>query len=263
MEGRTVAWRRLGDPALPPLLLLNGYAATSLDWDPAFLDRLGEGWDVIAPDNRGMGGSDLGEGELTIAGMADDAIAVLDALGLERAAVAGWSMGGFVAQELAAGAPQRVSSLALMATDPGAEAERASPEVWAELTDHGGDPTEQARRLLGLLFPPDFARAIFEQFGDVVAAARAALDPAALDAQERAMEAWHEAPGLDRLEEIALPSVVITGELDRVIPPGNAELLAGAIPGAGSHALSGCGHALMAQQPARAAELIAGLRDRA
>ena len=93
MEGRTVAWRRLGDPALPPLLLLNGYAATSLDWDPAFLDRLGEGWDVIAPDNRGMGGSDLGEGELTIAGMADDAIAVLDALEPEGAAGAAWGMG--------------------------------------------------------------------------------------------------------------------------------------------------------------------------
>ena len=73
------------------------------------------------------------------------------------------------------------------------------------------------------------------------------------------MEAWHEAPGLERLEEIDVPSVVIAGELDRVIPPGNAELIAGAIPGASSHTLPGCGHALMAQQPARTAELIAAL----
>jgi 3-oxoadipate enol-lactonase len=243
----------------PPLLLLNGYAATGADWDPAFLDALGDSFEVIAPDPRGMGGAELGEGELTIAGLADDALARLDADGVERATVAGWSMGGFVAQELAARAPERVTALALLATDPGGEAVLADPDVWARLIDHSGEPTEQARRMLDLLFPPGFAAQVFDRFGDVVAQARASLDPAALTAQERAMDAWHASPGAERMAAISAPTAIAAGELDQVIPAANAGLLGSGISDSRVELLPGCGHAFMAQQPQRAAELIASL----
>jgi 3-oxoadipate enol-lactonase len=244
----------------PALLLLNGYAATSADWDPTFRERLDDAFDVIAPDPRGMGGTALGDEEMTIELLARDALDLLDARGVDRATVAGWSMGGFVAQQLAADAPDRVAGLALLSTDPGAEAERADPEVWARLTDHGGEPIEQARRLLDLLFPPDFAAQVFDRFGEVVAAARAQLDPAALTAQEAAMDAWHASPGGERLASISAPTVVLAGEEDVVIPPGNSRLLADGIEGARLALLPGCGHALMAQRPDRAAELIASVR---
>lgn len=244
----------------PPLLLLNGYAATHADWDPTFLGLLGDSFDVIAPDPRGMGGTPLGGEELTVPLLAADAVGLLDDRGVASAVVAGWSMGGFVAQELAATAPDRVKGLALMATDPGAEAELADPSVWAALTSHEGDPIEQARRLLGLLFPPEVAARVFDQFGQVVADARAALDPAALSAQEAAMDAWHAEPGTDRMAAIDAPTVVMAGGEDVVIPPGNARLLADGIPGARLELMDGCGHALMAQRPERCAELIAGLR---
>lgn len=242
-----------------PLLLLNGYAATSADWDPAFRKRLDEHFEVIAPDPRGMGGTPLGGQEITIPLLAADALSLLDDRGVERATVAGWSMGGFVAQELAATAPDRVSGLALLATDPGAEAELCDPRLWADLTSHEGDPVEQARRLLGLLFPPEFAAQVFERFGDVVAQGRAALDPAALSAEEAAMDAWHASPGAGRLAAITAPVVVMAGTEDVVIPPGNARLLADGIEGARVELMPGCGHALMAQQPDRCAELIASL----
>ena len=243
----------------PALLLLNGYAATSADWDPTFRELLDDAFDVIAPDPRGMGGAELGEGEMTIELLAADALELLDARGVERATVAGWSMGGFVAQQLAADAPERVIGLALLSTDPGAEAVRADPEVWARLTDHGGQPIDQARRLLSLLFPPDFAARMFDQFGEVVAAARAQLDPAALTAQEAAMDAWHTSPGGERLAAISAPTVVIAGTDDVVIPPANSRLLEQGIEGARLELLPGCGHALMAQRPERAAELIASV----
>ena len=244
----------------PELLLLNGYAATGADWDPAFRERLDDSFEVIAPDPRGMGGAELGDEEMTIELLAADALELLDARGVERATVAGWSMGGFVAQQLAADAPERVAGLALMSTDPGAEAERADPEVWARLTDHGGEPIEQARRLLDLLFPPDFAARVFDQFGQVVAGARAQLDPAALTAQEKAMDAWHASPGGERLASISAPTVVLAGTEDVVIPPGNSRLLVDGIADARLELLPGCGHALMAQRPDRAAELIASVR---
>lgn len=89
--GRTIAWRTVGDG--PPLLLIDGYAATGDDWDPAFLGLLAAEHRVICPDNAGLGGSTLGEDDSVggVEGMTADMIALLDALEVERAAVAGWS----------------------------------------------------------------------------------------------------------------------------------------------------------------------------
>src|ERR1044071_1345070 len=140
----------------PPLLLINGYAATGQDGDPAFLVGLSEAFEVIHPDNRGVGEKELGDVELTVDSMAADLEALLDSLAIDRLPVVGWSMGGFVAQRLTLRAPQRVASLALIATDPGGpEAVQASPQTWARLSDHSGTPREQAPRLISLLFPPD------------------------------------------------------------------------------------------------------------
>ena len=149
----TLAVRELG--AGPPLLLLNGYAATKDDWDPAFLEALGTVSTVICPDHAGVGESPPAAGELTVASMASDALAVLDARGIQTVDLAGWSMGGFVAQQIAATAPDRVRRLVLLSTDPGGSSSLTAPaDAWDRLIDHGGTPREQATRLLSVLFPP-------------------------------------------------------------------------------------------------------------
>jgi pimeloyl-ACP methyl ester carboxylesterase len=254
VDGRRLSWRSLG--AGPPLLLVNGYAATAADWDPTALTALAESAQVICPDSRGMGGSGLGEPrELTIEAMAEDLERLLDALEIERAAVVGWSMGGFVAQRLASRAPGRVDALVLASTDPGAEATRAAPDVWARLTDHSGTPHEQASRLIALLFPPTVAPEIDRQFGDVVAEARAGLSPAALRAQEAAMDAWHES-GEGAASGTTPPVLVLHGDADVVIPPANAEALAACWPGAQVELFAGGGHAFIAQEPQRFANSV-------
>jgi pimeloyl-ACP methyl ester carboxylesterase len=258
VEGRRLAWRTVGRG--PPLLLVNGYAATGADWDPTFLAALAEGFAVICPDNRGVGGSDLGDGELTVDGMAADLDALLDSLAIDRLPVVGWSMGGFVAQRLAARSPARVSALALLATDPGApDSIAATPDAWARLVDHSGTPREQSSRLISLLFPPLLAAEIDRQFGEVVAAARATLSPELLRAQEAAMEAWHEeAQPLDAAAEPP-PVLIAHGEQDIVIPPANAQPLAARWLGAHIELFPSCGHALMAQEPRRIAAQIRAL----
>src|SRR5262249_16651686 len=148
-----------------------------------------------------------------------------DERGLERAVFAGWSMGGFVVQCLASRAPARVEAMALLSTDGGGRgAVLTEPDVWARLTDSSGTPREQASRLLALPFPPSIAPGIDEQFGDIVAQARAALDPAMLRAQEATMADWHavEQP----LPSAAPPVFVAHGTDDVVIPAANAELVA-------------------------------------
>ena len=236
------------------MILLNGYAATAADWDPTFLAALAERHDVVCPDHRGMGDSALGEEPLSIELMAADVIALMDELGIDSAPVAGWSMGGFVAQAVARLAPDRVTALVLLGTDPGGPAAvHCSAEVFRRLIDHGGTPREQAARLIGLLFPAPLAAAIDRDYGELVAAARAALSEEALSGQERAMARW--AKRADPPEPLRVPVLAAAGELDEVIPAANSALLAtGEADWLARFA--GGGHAFMAQEPHRLASLI-------
>ncbi len=256
IAGRKFAWRSLGEG--PPLVLVNGYAASSADWDPTFTAALARSFKLICPDNRGTGDSELGDASaLSVDAMADDVEALLDVLGIERVALAGWSMGGYVVQRLALRSPARASAIALLATGPGGgTGVPAEPYVWDQLTDHSGTPREQATRLIALLFPPGVAPAIDAQFGEIVAEARAAFSPQTLVAQERVLDAWQTepqpAPGED-----APPVLVVCGELDVIAPPGNADALAALWPETSVERLAGGGHAFMAQEPERVATLIA------
>jgi pimeloyl-ACP methyl ester carboxylesterase len=189
--------------------------------------------------------------------MAADLEALLDARGIERLPVVGWSMGGFLAQRLAARAPRRVSALALLATDPGGpDTVAPEPSDWSRLIDNSGSSREQASRLISLLFPPALAADVDARFGDVVAAARTKLPPRTLHAQEAAMDAWHRDPPPRHGAGEPLPTLIVHGELDAVIPVANATPLAARWPGAKVELLTGCAHALMAQEPERAVALI-------
>jgi pimeloyl-ACP methyl ester carboxylesterase len=255
--GRTIAWTAVGDG--PPLLLLNGYAATGADWDPVFLGGLAAHFRVITPDNVGLGRSTLADGEAIggVAGMAADSLALLDALGLQRAAVVGWSMGGFVGQSLAREAPGRVSALGLISTHTGgADCVDTAPAVFQQLIDHSGTPREQATRLLSLLFPPDRAAEADERFGDLVAAARAELPEPVLFMQEEALVGWHNRPSSLSVLDPPVPTAIVHGGSDTVVAPGNAEVLARFHPGATVTVLPDCAHAPMAQEPSAVAEAI-------
>jgi pimeloyl-ACP methyl ester carboxylesterase len=255
VDGARVVCRAIGKG--PPLLVLNGFAATSADWDPSFIHGLASSNQLILLDNRGIGGSTDNGQPFDIQKLANDAAHVIETVGFDRTSVLGWSMGGFIAQTLAAEHPDVVDKLILLSTDSGgADADLASPAVWSRLIDTSGTTQEQARRLLFLLFPNDVAELFYRDFGNIVAAARAHLSPDLLRRQAAAMDAWHRSGVANRMGEIRVPVLIATGTEDVVIPPSNALKLVNAIPDAWLAQFPRSGHAFMAQYPQAVAELI-------
>src|SRR5450432_1754176 len=99
----------------PAVLLIQGVGVVGEGWRPQ-IDELGARFDMVAFDNRGIGLSEAGQGDLTIEAMASDALAIMDAERIDRFHLVGHSMGGLIAQEVALTAPERTSSLALLCT---------------------------------------------------------------------------------------------------------------------------------------------------
>lgn len=255
VDGAQIVYRRMGKGR--PLVLLNGFGATSADWDPSFIDRLASSNELILLNNRGIGGSTDNGQSFDVEKLADDTAHVIENLDIDRASVLGWSMGGFIAQAFAVKYADRVHKLVLLSTDSGGiKADLASPDVWSGLLDTSGTPNEQARRLLFLLFPRDVAESFYRRFGDVVAAARAQLSVELLNRQADAMDAWHRNGVARQLREIRVPVLIAAGTEDIVIPASNALKLANAIPGAWLAQFPHGGHAFMAQYPRALADLI-------
>jgi pimeloyl-ACP methyl ester carboxylesterase len=256
MEGPAgrYAWNEMGQGE--PLVLVNGFASTGADWPPAFLAALAEKRRLICPDNRGVGSSDLGDEPLSFEVMAQDVARLLDHLGLEAAPVAGWSMGGYVAQTLAVIQPKRVAALILLSTAPkGDVAVSSEPGTWERLIDHSGIPREQARRWIDLIYPRESADQIDRELGEAVAESKAALEPATLEQQEALISGWHAAEA-DGDGFLSTPLLVAAGAQDIVIPPANAAILARHSPRPWTAIVDGGGHAFMGSRPRRVAALI-------
>jgi len=256
IDGRRYAWRSIGSGS--PLILVNGYAASGADWDRDFVAALAPDFELLCPDNRGVGGSERGDEELTIEAMAADIEQLMDHLELETAGLCGWSMGGYVVQALTERSPDRVSALTLIGTHPGGPdyVSTGDGEAFANLIDYSGTPEEQARRLISVFFPPEEIAAAETRLSDDFTAARARLDHRTLDDQVTALLDWRDRkpPPLSSRP----PALVLHGGRDRLVSVRNAMPLARRWA-AKVEIFEESAHAAMTQEPARAASAIAAL----
>ncbi len=183
--------------------------------------------DVVAYDHRGNGRSDEPIGACTVTTFVDDAVALLDELEIARAHVYGQSFGGMVAQEMVLTHPERVRCLVLACTHAGAH---------VVTTDERAPKGEPWRALYGRSFPDEHPEHVAEDLRI------GSLQPRHPQGGRRQWEAMQAFDSYDRLPTIAAPTLVLHGTDDRLVAPGNAEVLAGRIPGAELRWLEGAGH---------------------
>ena len=240
----------------PPLLLIMGMSGTALHWGKSFLDALRADFDVIAYDHRGVGASSRLEGPITIEEMAEDALGLLDALGIDSVHIVGISMGGMVAQELALAHPERVSTLTLGCTYCGGPGSSLmAPELARRLRDarRSGDRERAVRASWEANISPALAddAAIYAAYSEISRQRSVAVP--VIVAQIGAIDGHDTST---RLSELGMPTLVIHGTADQILPVENGHLVASLIPGSRLEIFDGVGHLFFWERPDRSAELV-------
>lgn len=235
VKNETYAYRRFGGGGAHPLVFLQHFMGTLDNWDPAVTDALAAGREVILFDNAGIGRS-TGKVPETVKGMAAHALAFLDALGLERTDLLGFSLGGMVAQEIAIARPSLVRKMLLVGTAPEGGEEIMRMEK-PELKTIFASNLSSSQRLVKLFFAPTASsQAAGEAFTARLSQRNQDREPTSgpdvAKAQIAAFRAWEAFPGerFAQLRKISQPCLVVSGVFDILIPVKNSYLLSEHLP---------------------------------
>jgi len=239
-----------------PVLLIMGYAARAAHWGEEFRDLLASNHRVVSFDNRGTGDSDKPANPWTMADMARDAAAVMEAVGLACAHVVGLSMGGMVAQELALSDPARVRTLSLVATHSGGPGVvPPAPEVTAAMFNP--DRSISAVRRIENIWRAICAPGFLDDPRRREACLRLDLEkPIPLAMLANQAQAVMASDRSGRLSQIRVPTLAVTGTEDHLVPPANSDRLAALIPGARLVRIPGCGHMVPLEKPRELARIL-------
>lgn len=244
--GVSLYYETFGAADDPVLLLVNGLGSQCINFKAEFCEKFaGRGFRVVRFDNRDVGLSSHLKGgpQYTVDDMAEDGFAVLDAAGADVAHIAGWSMGGMIVQAMALRQPGRILSMTSVMSAPGPIAGERDPAVIAAFGAPAATTRDEAaeRHLAGLkawgspaCFDVDRITA------DAHAAYDRCWDPEGRARQTRAIGA---SPSREAaLGSLRVPSLVVHGDADRLVPPGNGRATAAAIPGSRLEIVEGMGH---------------------
>jgi pimeloyl-ACP methyl ester carboxylesterase len=256
VNGIKIAYRVQG--AGQPLVLVMGYRLSSAAWPPVFVEALARQFTVITLDNRGTGFSDKPIHGYAISNMARDIQGLLDELAISRIHLLGYSMGGAIAQEFVRQFPERVQSLMLCATMcGGTRATYAKPSVTRVMREIDGlSPEQIARRIWKVTYAPAYLERHEALAEDQTR--REIAFPTPLHSADLQFQAFAEFDGSKALAQIACPTLVLTGDLDELIPPQNSAMMASLIPDVRLAIVPGGGHRVLWEATDTCIDLISG-----
>jgi 3-oxoadipate enol-lactonase len=253
-DGSTLHVRESGRADGPVLVLVNSLGSDYRIWD-GMLPSLERRFRIVRYDKRGHGLSDTPPGPYTIEGLADDLAGLLDGLGIDRAVVAGISIGGMIAQSLAAARPDRVKALVLLDTGH----KIGTAESWEERMGaiRRGGLDSVADGVLERWLPEPYRRARPAE----LQVWRNMLTRTPVEGYLGCCAAIRDADLTAATRTIDRPTLCLVGELDQATPPALSEALAGLIRGARSVTLADSGHLPIIDQPQVVARLMLGFLE--
>jgi pimeloyl-ACP methyl ester carboxylesterase len=243
-----IAYKQIGKAGAKPIILITGASATMDMWNPLLLEQLASAnYRVIIFENRGVGESTLGTKEFSISQFANDTLGLLDALRISKADVLGWSMGGFIAQQLALTYPDKVDNLILYTTSCGGSNDRPTPpEVMRIVTNTSMSQEERMQKLGPLFFAPASWFKAHSDYSNYFRIPKEFPIPQQTHLQQLdAAATW--TGSCDALSRITQPTLVIVGMNDDAAP--DSMTLAEGIPGSWLIRIRDAGHGLMYQHP--------------
>ena len=248
-----------------PLVLFMGLGGNIAMWDNELIQALARRFEVVVFDNRGTGRSDKPDMEYSIEMFADDAAALFDALRVESAHILGASMGGMIAQEFAIRYPQKCRKLVLCCTLPGGDnVVPPTPEALEMLMSKKDLPPAEGTRAM---WPASFTKKFIETHRDWLEE-KLKLEimyPCPPQAYEQHLRAAMTFDAYDRLPQISLPTLIMTGAEDILVPSPNSDILAERIPGAKLIRFDNAGHGFLSERRGDAVaaivEFIANRRE--
>lgn len=256
-NGITIAYEITGSG--PPLVLVAGLGYSRWMWHK-MVPGLAENFTVLHYDNRGVGETDKPSGPYNAQLLAEDLCCLLEALGIEKTAVFGHSMGGFIAQAFALAYPEKLTKLVLSATNFGGPRHvPVTQEALAVLMDTTSEPLTRLRNGILISCAAGFAERqpeIVEEW--VNYRANHPIDPAGYQAQMgvglslMSQEACFE----HKLAAVTAPTLILSGAEDKVVPPANVDLLAKAIPHTETAIIEQAGHFFPFEQPETAVTIV-------
>jgi pimeloyl-ACP methyl ester carboxylesterase len=229
-----------------PVVLLHAFPQSRAMWAPQ-VDVLSKTHRVIAPDFRGFGESDAPLWHYQLDQFADDVAGLLDYLSIQRAVLAGLSMGGYTLFAFYRKHAARVKGLVLADTraQPDTQEGRAGRFAMAQTAY-----TKGAGAIADVMLPKLLSPVALQTKPELVRQVRAAIEQTQISGIAGALMAMAERPdSVPLLAQIACPTLVITGELDGPTPPADGRLMAGTIPGARLEIIPGAGHLSNLEQP--------------
>lgn len=259
-----IAWSEVGTGR--PLLLLNGTGSPMAEWDPAFLSALATDRRVVVFDYPGLGDS-TARSRSSFTALAATTHAFMTDIGLAQTDVLGWSMGGFIVQELLRTQPSRIRRAVLVGTNPGGSHTTLGPR-WVQRAD--SDPQAGLPTYLRTNYPPTRCaqrrgRAFVARLETAVSEGRypqASVPARTYDRMVAAEDPWLRSDRNARqLPAIDVPVLVMVGERDVITPPANSRALAALLPDSTLLQVPAAGHSVLFQAPVASATAISAFLD--
>lgn len=245
-EDIKIAYKTLGNENKPAIVMIMGYGCLMEMWPANLIEPLSVNNRLVLFDNRGMGFSTATNEDFSIELFASDTSNLMERLNIKDAHIIGWSMGSFIAQELALRYARKVKSLTLLASSCGGKKAIWNEAVWSSLLDITGTFKERTWRMFRNLFPPSW----FDLYTDpscLFPQVSSPIKDEILIRQSKTLRTWKGS--FDRLKNIRSSTLIISGNEDIVIPFENSYILEDNIPNSQIFTVEGGGHGFFYQYP--------------